>query len=307
MSDPLSPEKIEHIVNLFKEASYPQDISRFFDQETATAIKKAYADAYPKEAYNSVREVKDPQLTEFATTAFAEKHPDEAYTTAKQDHNKLLLKKARDALLTKHSPGNLGHLESLAQEHRDNHLLKEVGHAYLSVDAMKAYDISRKTHDENLTEAARKKLLAEHPALDVYKKAHLAADYILKNQAIDALIKKDPLTALTIAEKESDQAFREKALRAHIATLSLDEATKAKLVEMYFNSPQKIDYEEPCIILTDEDQELPIVENDDELILDESTSETLLNLGDIMTIEPEEQIVFGDDMQLDFPDPSIDP
>lgn len=53
---------------------------------------------------------------------------------------------------------------------------------------------------------------------------------------------------------------------------------------------------EPTVILTDSDQELGIVESSDELILDESTSDTVLNLGDIMSPErqDEEEIVFSD-------------
>ena len=52
---------------------------------------------------------------------------------------------------------------------------------------------------------------------------------------------------------------------------------------------------EPTIILTDSDQEMGIAESSDELILDESTSDTVLNLGDIMSPEKqEEEIVFSD-------------
>src|SRR5438270_11887841 len=40
---------------------------------------------------------------------------------------------------------------------------------------------------------------------------------------------------------------------------------------------------EPTIILTDSDQEMGIAESSDELILDESTSDTVLNIGDIMS------------------------
>src|SRR5438093_8970129 len=39
---------------------------------------------------------------------------------------------------------------------------------------------------------------------------------------------------------------------------------------------------EPTIILTDSDQEMGIAESSDELILDESTSDTVINIGDIM-------------------------
>src|SRR5204862_2727666 len=52
---------------------------------------------------------------------------------------------------------------------------------------------------------------------------------------------------------------------------------------------------EPTIILTDSDQEMGIAESSDELILDESTSDTVLNIGDIMSPEKqEEEIVFSD-------------
>ncbi|MHC4829333.1 MAG: MerR family transcriptional regulator [Planctomycetota bacterium] len=52
---------------------------------------------------------------------------------------------------------------------------------------------------------------------------------------------------------------------------------------------------EPTIILTDSDQEMGINESSDELILDESTSDTVLNIGDIMSPEKqEEEIVFSD-------------
>jgi excisionase family DNA binding protein len=52
---------------------------------------------------------------------------------------------------------------------------------------------------------------------------------------------------------------------------------------------------EPTIILTDSDQEMGIAESSDELILDESTSDTVLNIGDIMSPErQEEEIVFSD-------------
>lgn len=52
---------------------------------------------------------------------------------------------------------------------------------------------------------------------------------------------------------------------------------------------------EPTVILTDSDQEMGIAESSDELILDESTSDTVLNIGDIMSPErQEEEIVFSD-------------
>ena len=52
---------------------------------------------------------------------------------------------------------------------------------------------------------------------------------------------------------------------------------------------------EPTIILTDSDQQMGIAESSDELILDESTSDTVLNIGDIMSPEKqEEEIVFSD-------------
>lgn len=52
---------------------------------------------------------------------------------------------------------------------------------------------------------------------------------------------------------------------------------------------------EPTIILTDSDQEMGIAESSDELILDESTSDTVLNIGDIMSPEKQqEEIVFSD-------------
>ncbi len=52
---------------------------------------------------------------------------------------------------------------------------------------------------------------------------------------------------------------------------------------------------EPTIILTDSDQEMGIAESSDELILDESTSDTVLNIGEIMSPEKqEEEIVFSD-------------
>lgn len=52
---------------------------------------------------------------------------------------------------------------------------------------------------------------------------------------------------------------------------------------------------EPTIILTDSDQEMGINESSDELILDESTSDTVLNIGDIMSPDKqEEEIVFSD-------------
>ncbi|GIW71593.1 MAG: hypothetical protein KatS3mg102_1135 [Planctomycetota bacterium] len=52
---------------------------------------------------------------------------------------------------------------------------------------------------------------------------------------------------------------------------------------------------EPTVILTDSDQEMGIAESSDELILDESTSDTVLNIGDIMSPEKqEEEIVFSD-------------
>ena len=39
---------------------------------------------------------------------------------------------------------------------------------------------------------------------------------------------------------------------------------------------------EPTIILTDSDQEMGIAESSDELILEDSTSDTVINIGDIM-------------------------
>jgi hypothetical protein len=51
---------------------------------------------------------------------------------------------------------------------------------------------------------------------------------------------------------------------------------------------------EPTIILTDSDQEMGIAESSDELILDESTSDTVLNIGEIMSPEKQEEIVFSD-------------
>ncbi len=51
---------------------------------------------------------------------------------------------------------------------------------------------------------------------------------------------------------------------------------------------------EPTIILTDSDQEMGIAESSDELILEDSTSDTVINIGDIMTgqTKSEEEIVF---------------
>lgn len=51
---------------------------------------------------------------------------------------------------------------------------------------------------------------------------------------------------------------------------------------------------EPTIILTDSDQEMGIAESSDELILEDSTSDTVINIGDIMTgqTRSEEEIVF---------------
>jgi hypothetical protein len=51
---------------------------------------------------------------------------------------------------------------------------------------------------------------------------------------------------------------------------------------------------EPTIILTDSDQEMGIAESSDELILDESTSDTVLNVGDIMMGKESDEIVFAD-------------
>ncbi len=52
---------------------------------------------------------------------------------------------------------------------------------------------------------------------------------------------------------------------------------------------------EPTVILTDSDQEMGIAESSDELILDESTSDTVLNIGEIMSpAKQEEEIVFSD-------------
>ena len=51
---------------------------------------------------------------------------------------------------------------------------------------------------------------------------------------------------------------------------------------------------EPTIILTDSDQEMGIAESSDELILEDSTSDTVINIGDIMGGAKSEQqeIVF---------------
>lgn len=52
---------------------------------------------------------------------------------------------------------------------------------------------------------------------------------------------------------------------------------------------------EPTIILTDSDQAMGIAESSDELILDESTSDTVLNIGDIMGQQgTDSEIVFSD-------------
>jgi len=51
---------------------------------------------------------------------------------------------------------------------------------------------------------------------------------------------------------------------------------------------------EPTIILTDSDQEMGIAESSDELILEDSTSDTVINIGDIMggTKSDQQEIVF---------------
>lgn len=98
----------------------------------------------------------------------------------------------------------------------------------------------------------------------------------------------DVLKELTIDEEELKKLVSQGELRG------FRDGTSMKFKKEDVVNLKKGRETEPTIILTDSDQEMGIAESSDELILDESTSDTVLNIGEIMSPEKQEEIVFSD-------------
>jgi hypothetical protein len=99
----------------------------------------------------------------------------------------------------------------------------------------------------------------------------------------------DVLKELQVDEEELKKLVSQGELRG------FRDGTSMKFKKEDVGNLKKGRESEPTIILTDSDQEMGIAESSDELILDESTSDTVLNIGDIMSPEKQaEEIVFSD-------------
>jgi hypothetical protein len=99
----------------------------------------------------------------------------------------------------------------------------------------------------------------------------------------------DVLKELQVDEEELKKLVSQGELRG------FRDGTSMKFKKEDVQNLKKGRESEPTIILTDSDQEMGIAESSDELILDESTSDTVLNIGDIMSPEKQaEEIVFSD-------------
>ena len=94
--------------------------------------------------------------------------------------------------------------------------------------------------------------------------------------AVEYMSFQDVLEELQIDEEELKRLVSNAELRGFRAGASM----KFKRDDV-FNLKQGRETE-PTIILTDSDQEMGIAESSDELILEDSTSDTVINIGDIM-------------------------
>src|SRR2546423_1491380 len=94
--------------------------------------------------------------------------------------------------------------------------------------------------------------------------------------AIEYMSFEDVLAELQIDEEELKKLVSQGELRGFRDGLSM----KFKKDDV-LNLKQGRETE-PTIILTDSDQEMGIAESSDELILEDSTSDTVINIGDIM-------------------------
>src|SRR5438132_5622567 len=94
--------------------------------------------------------------------------------------------------------------------------------------------------------------------------------------AIEYMTFEDVLAELQIDEEELKKLVSQGELRGFRDGLSM----KFKKDDV-LNLKQGRETE-PTIILTDSDQEMGIAESSDELILEDSTSDTVINIGDIM-------------------------
>ncbi len=107
--------------------------------------------------------------------------------------------------------------------------------------------------------------------------------------AVEYMSFEDVLHELQIDEEELKKLVSQGELRGFRDGMSM----KFKKEDVF--NLKKGRETEPTIILTDSDQQMGIAESSDELILDESTSDTVLNIGDIMSPEKQqEEIVFSD-------------
>ena len=95
--------------------------------------------------------------------------------------------------------------------------------------------------------------------------------------AIEYMSFEDVLAELQIDEEELKKLVSQGELRGFRDGLSM----KFKKDDV-LNLKQGRETE-PTIILTDSDQEMGIAESSDELILEDSTSDTVINIGDIMS------------------------
>ena len=112
----LTPDSIDQIAMLFTEASYPQNIDKFFDKETATQIKQRYAQLDSEKAYYCAKNSgDDEELLEMARIALAQKDALKAYSIAHHQEDEELKQQTRGKILESFK-GNLDKADYLRKE-----------------------------------------------------------------------------------------------------------------------------------------------------------------------------------------------